>query len=160
MPLCNQGCKTKVYFRDGRPYNVADDEPHEKTCMSLKMGKWWGGYFDTIPMKQIRSFIQNAYDLAVKADESKNVYDMIDCAKEARTYLASVINNMQTQASRNEKWAQEFAEYKTNLVQQQALREERKRTRTQHQQQSKGHEWTTAKDDLLSTGDLGDNDEL
>lgn len=152
MPLCNQGCHTHVYFRDGRPYNVSDDEPHEKTCQSLKIGKYWGGYYNTIPMDRIMERVQKAYDEACRADESKNVYDMVSSVKSTRQFLSSVLADMLRQKTKNEKWKEEFQKYKTSLVAQQTLREERKNRRMQGQP-AKFPTFTTAdqeyKDDIF-----------
>lgn len=141
MTICNQGCGTHVYFRDGMPYNVCDDEPHKKTCMSLKMGKWWGGQYNTIPMDSILSYIEYAFECADIACQTRTVDDMIKAVKETQERLGHVLTKMAEQEKKNKKWKEEFAEYKTNLVQEQTLREERKRTYGEKKQTS---QFTTA----------------
>jgi hypothetical protein len=144
MVLCNQGCGTHVHFKDGEPYNISDNEPHKRTCMSLKIGKWWGGYYNTIPMDMIRRQINEVYEHAILAIESKNVYDIIASVKITSDWLSYVKRKMDVQAERNAKWKDEFMAYKTNLVAEQTLREERKRNESSKKEENRSVGFTTA----------------
>lgn len=123
--LCNQGCKAHVYFKNNVPYNISDDEPHEKTCMSLRIGKWWGGYFETIPMKRIRSAIESCYAATIKGDKM-TVKEMNVAINLVQSEMEYVMRQMKDQDKWNAMQKAEFAEYKTRLVAEQTLRDERR----------------------------------
>lgn len=134
MVLCNQGCHTHVYFvnEGGRwvPYNMADNEPHEKTCWMLKVGKMWGGYFDTIPIPWIKAALQNVYRSAIKGNKM-TVDELNSLLNTIQSEMEYVMRRIEQQEKWNANQRKLMAEYKTNLVAQQTLREERKRTRLQ-----------------------------
>lgn len=125
MTLCNQGCGTRIRFRDGKPVNESDTEVlHSTTCMSLKMGKWMGGMFNTIPMGRIQNDVERAHIYIRDADTSRNVDEILIALKTARAMLLDVIGEMEKQRVWNEGQLEEFDEYKTKLVQEQARRED------------------------------------
>jgi hypothetical protein len=51
--LCNQSCGTRVYFKDGRPYNVRNNKPHE--CSRAQIAREFEGYYNMIQIKDVRA---------------------------------------------------------------------------------------------------------
>lgn len=152
--LCNQGCKTHIYFKNGVPYNVSDNEPHEKTCQSLKIGKYWGGYYNTIPIDRIKGELEEAFKITKQAYTSRKVDDVLASIKRTTFALEFVMRQIKDQEQWNAKQKAEFAEYKTRLVQEQTLRDERKKSKAKEL----GHDWTVfdnigMKHDLYPTDD-------
>lgn len=126
MTLCNQGCGTHVVFINGKPYNQDRKTPHSETCMSLKFGKWWGGKYNTIPMNKISGQITTAYESLSQANKSRNIEEILKAFQLSLDLLQEVNFRLTQQAERNHKWAEEFDEYKVNLVREQKDREEQK----------------------------------
>lgn len=133
MDICNQGCGTRVYFKylNGvlTPFNVTDNEPHKKTCMSLKIGKWWGGEANTIVIDWIKASIETSYKSAMNAIKTRSIEDHDKAIKLICSELEFVMRTIKDQEKRNALEKKGFAEYKTNLVAQQTLREERKKAK-------------------------------
>lgn len=128
MALCNQGCKTHVYWHEGKVYNVSDNEPHDETCMSLKIGKWWGGYYNTISIDRIKDSLVTCQEMAKDGDRM-TIKQLVTLVNALQSELEYVMRQIRDQERWNEVQKKEFAEYKTNLVAEQTLREERKRSK-------------------------------
>lgn len=112
--------------------------------MSLRIGKWWGGYYNTIPMDSIKWKIRIDYDHLSKANKSRNIDEILKALQESVDDLQYVVQIIDDQETKNMKWKEEFAEYKTNLVQEQTLREERKKTyHTNASQKKQTSQFTT-----------------
>lgn len=124
--LCDQGCGTEIYWKNNIAYNVRDDKPHKDTCMTLKIGTWWAGLYDTIPMGRIRKQIEESHEAVRKARKSHIIEDIIAALNTTDDSLAEVIQQMENQHGWNVKKAAEFKEYKTTLVRQQNLRKSKK----------------------------------
>ena len=126
MLLCNQGCGTRVYIKDGKVYNVSDNELHKNSCMSLKIGKWWAGQEDTIPIRRIKAEIEECYRLAIRGDRL-TLEEMLDLIHTIQSNMEYVMRQLNDQEKWNALQKAEFAVYKTNLVAAQTLRRERKK---------------------------------
>ena len=114
--------------------------------MSLKQGKWWGGYYNTIPLDPIKKHIEQSFDAANQATATRNVDDILDAVKTAFDNLGYVVQKIESQELRNKQWKEQFMEYKTRLVAEQTLREERKHNKEITPKNPKpkseiGHEW-------------------
>ena len=130
--LCNQGCGTRLFFKDKRPYNMLDKEKH--VCPMLEMAKFWGGYYNTIPMGKIFSTIAMAYEDCKAANESRNIDEILKALPMIVRRLADAIEVMGKQEDQNNEWAGKLESYKKKLVDDQRRREE-------EENQNKGHEW-------------------
>jgi hypothetical protein len=58
--LCNQSCGTRVYFKDGRPYNVRNNKPHE--CSRAQIAREFEGYYNMIQIGTIKPFLNGIID--------------------------------------------------------------------------------------------------
>lgn len=123
--LCNQGCGTKVYIKDDTVYNIADHKLHKDTCMSLKIGKWWGGYYNTIPIDRIKPSLETCKNL-IRGDRL-SFSEMIAVINTLQSEMEFMMRQIRDQEKWNAKQKEEFAVYKSNLVQQQMKREERRK---------------------------------
>ena len=125
--LCNQGCHTHIYIKNGRPYNVLDNKPHD--CPMLKMAKLWGGRYNTIPMGYIKEAIFVVYSEISNANISRNIDDILKAFRLSNERLQYIIDRMETQEKQNTEWSNELDDYKDRLVADQHRREEEKQKR-------------------------------
>lgn len=124
---CNQGCGTHVYFKNGEPYNYSDNKPHKKTCMSLKIGKWWGGKENTIPIRRIKDSISKCTKLVPPRKTHFSFKEMDEIVKTVQSEMEYLMRQIRDQEKWNAEQARDFEAYKKRLVAEQSLREERKR---------------------------------
>ena len=76
-------------------------------------------------MHRIEAEIRKTFDACTKADHSRNIDDIMKAIATACVDIQMVMVYMNQQAEQNAKWAEEFDEYKVNLVKQQKEREQK-----------------------------------
>lgn len=135
MVLCNQGCHTHVFFKNGRPYNVLDEQPHK--CPMLEMAKMWGGRYNTIPMSYIKDAIFDSYILLSTANASRNIDEILHAVKAATDKLQYVTSRMATKEKENIIWSEQLEDNKARLVADQKKRDEEKRREGQEYESQK-----------------------
>jgi hypothetical protein len=122
--LCNQGCHTHIYLKNGAPYNVLDNEPHK--CPMLEIAKLWGGRYNTIPMNIIKNRIKQVFDNSRFAANSRNIDDILKALRTTVDNLQYVMFKMEEQEEQNTVWSNNLDAYKKQLVKDQNRREEEK----------------------------------
>jgi hypothetical protein len=92
--LCNQSCGTRVYFKDGRPYNVRNNKPHE--CSRAQIAREFEGYYNMIQIERVRKAVNNV-DYAIA--DLKAVLDWQE--KENKPLAEAFIKRKQKGRDRN-----------------------------------------------------------
>lgn len=136
VKLCNQGCGTHIFFQDRRPYNVSDKEKH--VCPMMEMAKMYGGKWNTIPMYYIDAQIKSSYNACSKANQSRNIDEILKALSNTVDNLQRVVFEMERKEAENKEYADKLDDYKKKLVEAQERREKQK-----------GHTWHTG-DELLN----------
>lgn len=68
--LCNQHCKTHLYFKDGIPYEQLTGSKHD--CIMTRIAKMFIGYYNMIRIERVREAPVGGAELVLRQAEEWN----------------------------------------------------------------------------------------